>query len=82
MTKTENQYYSILIDYLTHLESLVKDLDRRLTDLSEIEMANNQLLASLIDLSQAETNSRTLSEEESWRELVKLSAQLENWEKN
>tara|TARA_R100000995_G_scaffold84832_1_gene65085 strand:+ start:3782 stop:4030 length:249 start_codon:yes stop_codon:yes gene_type:complete len=82
MTKTENQYYSILIDYLTHLESLVKDLDRRLTDLSEIEMANNQLLASLIDLSQAETNSRTLSEEESWKELVKLSAQLENWEKN
>jgi len=82
MTKTENQYYSILIDYLTHLESLVKDLDRRLTDLSEIEMANNQLLASLIDLSQIETNARTLSEEESWRELVKLSAQLENWEKN
>ncbi len=82
MTKTENQYYSILIDYLTHLESLVKDLDRRLTDLSEIEMANNQLLASLIDLSQVETNARTLSEEESWRELVKLSAQLENWEKN
>ena len=82
MTKTENQYYSILIDYLTHLDSLLKDLDRRLTDLSEIEMANNQLLASLIDLSQAETNSRTLSEEESWKELVKLSAQLENWEKN
>ena len=82
MTKTENQYYSILIDYLTHLESLVKDLDRRLTDLSEIELANNQLLASLIDLSQVETNARTLSEEESWRELVKLSAQLENWEKN
>lgn len=82
MTKTENQYYSILIDYLTQLESLVKDLDRRLTDLSEIEMANNQLLASLIDLSQVETNARTLSEEESWRELVKLSAQLENWEKN
>jgi len=82
MTKTENQYYSILIDYLTHLESLVKDLDRRLTDLSEIEMANNQLLASLIDLSQVETNARTLSEEESLRELVKLSAQLENWEKN
>ena len=82
MTKTENQYYSILIDYLTQLESLVKDLDRRLTDLSEIEMANNQLLASLIDLSQVETNARTLSEEESLRELVKLSAQLENWEKN
>jgi len=82
MTKTENQYYSILIDYLTQLESLVKDLDRRLTDLSEIEMANNQLLASLIDLSQVEINSRNLSEEESWRELVKLSAQLENWEKN
>jgi|TARA_R100000084_G_C4647587_1_gene147683 hypothetical protein len=82
MTKTENQYYSILIDYLTQLESLVKDLDRRLTDLSEIEMANNQLLASLIDLSQVEITSRTLSEEESWRELVKLSAQLENWEKN
>ena len=82
MTKTENQYYSILIDYLTHLDSLVKDLDRWLTDLSEFEMANNQLLASLIDLSQVETNARTLSEEESWRELVKLSAQLENWEKN
>lgn len=82
MTKTENQYYSILIDYLTQLESLVKDLDRRLTDLSEIEMANNQLLASLIDLSQVEITSRTLSEEESWRELVKLSAQLKNWEKN
>ena len=40
-----------LFEYLRTLEALIRDLDRRLTDLSEIELANNQLLASLINLS-------------------------------
>ena len=35
-----------LLGYLMTLEGLIRDLDRRLTDLSEIELANNQLLAS------------------------------------
>ena len=40
-----------LLSYLTAIESLVRDLDRRVTDLSEIELANNQLLASLVQSS-------------------------------
>ena len=65
------------------LEGLIKDLDRRLTDLSEIELANNQLLASLIQASSKMTQGvRIPTNEELMEELAMASAEMTNWEKN
>jgi len=73
-----------LLSYLSTLEGLIRDLDRRLTDLSEVELANNQLLASLVQFSNQmmhpEVNIPT--NEELLEELARYSAKMENWEKN
>jgi hypothetical protein len=72
-----------LLGYLMTLEGLIRDLDRRLTDLSEIELANNQLLASLIQASSKMTEGvRTPTNEELMEELARASAEMTNWEKN
>jgi|TARA_R100000900_G_C3322773_1_gene161889 hypothetical protein len=72
-----------LLGYLMTLEGLIRDLDRRLTDLSEIELANNQLLASLIQASSKMTEGvRIPTNEELMEELAMASAEMTNWEKN
>lgn len=72
-----------LLGYLMTLEGLIRDLDRRLTDLSEIELANNQLLASLIQASNKITEDvRIPTNEELMEELARASAEMTNWEKN
>jgi hypothetical protein len=72
-----------LLGYLMTLEGLIRDLDRRLTDLSEIELANNQLLASLIQASSKITEGvRIPTNEELMEELAMASAEMTNWEKN
>lgn len=72
-----------LLGYLMTLEGLIRDLDRRLTDLSEIELANNQLLASLIQASNKMTEGvRIPTNEELMEELARASAEMTNWEKN
>ena len=72
-----------LLGYLMTLEGLIRDLDRRLTDLSEIELANNQLLASLIQASSKMTQGvRIPTNEELMEELAMASAEMTNWEKN
>jgi len=72
-----------LLGYLMTLEGLIRDLDRRLTDLSEIELANNQLLASLIQASNKITEGvRIPTNEELMEELAMASAEMSNWEKN
>ena len=72
-----------LLGYLMTLEGLTRDLDRRLTDLSEIELANNQLLASLIQASSKMTEGvRIPTNEELMEELARASAEMTNWEKN
>jgi hypothetical protein len=72
-----------LLGYLMTLEGLIRDLDRRLTDLSEIELANNQLLASLIQASSKITEGvRIPTNEELMEELARASAEMTNWEKN
>jgi|TARA_R100000084_G_scaffold86471_1_gene41080 hypothetical protein len=72
-----------LLGYLMTLEGLIRDLDRRLTDLSEIELANNQLLASLIQASSKMTEGvRIPTNEELMEELARASAEMTNWEKN
>ena len=61
-----------LLGYLMTLEGLIRDLDRRLTDLSEIELANNQLLASLIQASSKMTEGvRIPTNEEMMEELAR-----------
>ena len=71
------------LGYLMTLEGLIRDLDRRLTDLSEIELANNQLLASLIQASNKITEGvRIPTNEELMEELARASAEMTNWEKN
>jgi len=72
-----------LLAYLMTLEALIKDLDNRLADLSEIELANNQLLASLIQTSSKMTDGvRIPTNEELMEELAMASAEQSNWEKN
>ena len=72
-----------LLAYLMTLEALIKDLDNRLADLSEIELANNQLLASLIQASSKMTEGvRIPTNEELMEELAMASAEMTNWEKN
>ena len=72
-----------LLGYLMTLEGLIRDLDRRLTDLSEIELANNQLLASLIQASSKMTEGVKIpTNEELMEELAMASAEMTNWEKN
>ena len=72
-----------LLGYLMTLEGLIRDLDRRLTDLSEIELANNQLLASLIQASSKMTEGvRIPTNEELMEELARASAEMTNWENN
>ena len=75
-----------ILSYLNSLESLIRDLERRVTDLSEIELANNQLLASLVQASnnmiEQAQDLRMPTNDEIMEEFVKASAELENWEKN
>tara|TARA_R110000824_G_scaffold156917_2_gene330245 strand:+ start:2922 stop:3167 length:246 start_codon:yes stop_codon:yes gene_type:complete len=75
-----------LLSYLTAIESLVRDLDRRVTDLSEIELANNQLLASLVQSSnkmiEQAQGFKMPTNEEMMEELAIATAELDSWEKN
>lgn len=75
-----------ILSYLNSLESLIRDLERRVTDLSEIELANNQLLASLVQTSNSMIEQakdfKMPTNDEIMEEFVKASAELENWEKN
>jgi len=75
-----------ILSYLNSLESLIRDLERRVTDLSEIELANNQLLASLVQASNSMIEQakdfKMPTNDEIMEEFVKASAELENWEKN
>ncbi len=75
-----------ILSYLNSLESLIRDLERRVTDLSEIELANNQLLASLVQASNSMMEQaqdfKMPTNDEIMEEFVKASAELENWEKN
>ncbi len=75
-----------ILSYLNSLESLIRDLERRVTDLSEIQLANNQLLASLVQASnnmiEQAQDLRMPTNDEIMEEFVKASAELENWEKN
>ena len=75
-----------ILSYLNSLESLIRDLERRVTDLSEIELANNQLLASLVQASnnmiEQAQDFKMPTNDEIMEEFVKASAELENWEKN
>lgn len=75
-----------ILSYLNSLESLIRDLERRVTDLSEIELANNQLLASLVQASNSMIEQakdfKMSTNDEVMEEFVKASAELENWEKN
>ena len=80
MTKIEDYTYSIILEYLMNLESLINELNNRLKDLSEIELANNQLLGSLAH--EKLENYEFTPSEKSGEEIATLSAELENWEKN
>lgn len=75
-----------ILSYLNSLESLIRDLERRVTDLSEVELANNQLLASLVQTSNSMMEQakdfKMPTNDEIMEEFVKASAELENWEKN
>ena len=75
-----------ILSYLNSLESLIRDLERRVTDLSEIQLANNQLLASLVQASNSMMEQaqdfKMPTNDEIMEEFVKASAELENWEKN
>jgi hypothetical protein len=75
-----------ILSYLNSLESLIRDLERRVTDLSEIQLANNQLLASLVQASNSMIEQaqdfKMPTNDEIMEEFVKASAELENWEKN
>lgn len=75
-----------ILSYLNSLESLIRDLERRVTDLSEIQLANNQLLASLVQASnnmiEQAQDLKMPTNDEIMEEFVKASAELENWEKN
>jgi len=84
--KVDMEQVEDILSYLNSLESLIRDLERRVTDLSEIELANNQLLASLVQTSNSMIEQakdfKMPTNDEVMEEFVKASAELENWEKN
>jgi len=84
--KVDMEQVEDILSYLNSLESLIRDLERRVTDLSEIQLANNQLLASLVQASnnmiEQAQDLRMPTNDEIMEEFVKASAELENWEKN
>ena len=84
--KVDMEQVEDILSYLNSLESLIRDLERRVTDLSEIELANNQLLASLVQASNSMIEQakdfKMPTNDEVMEEFVKTSAELENWEKN
>lgn len=84
--KVDMEQVEDILSYLNSLESLIRDLERRVTDLSEIELANNQLLASLVQTSnnmiEQAKDFKMPTNDEIMEEFVKASAELENWEKN
>lgn len=84
--KVDMEQVEDILSYLNSLESLIRDLERRVTDLSEIELANNQLLASLVQASNSMIEQakdfKMSTNDEVMEEFVKASAELENWEKN
>jgi len=84
--KVDMEQVEDILSYLNSLESLIRDLERRVTDLSEIELANNQLLASLVQASNSMMEQaqdfKMPTNDEIMEEFVKASAELENWEKN
>tara|TARA_R110000824_G_scaffold156918_4_gene330273 strand:+ start:790 stop:1062 length:273 start_codon:yes stop_codon:yes gene_type:complete len=84
--KVDMEQVEDILSYLNSLESLIRDLERRVTDLSEIELANNQLLASLVQASNSMIEQakdfKMPTNDEVMEEFVKASAELENWEKN
>ncbi len=86
MKKTEDYYWQLLLDYLTMLESSVKDLEKKLTDSLEVGLMNNQLLGFLLKTSQPmEEFSENLEiplSKELLEELIKHSAELERWGKS
>ena len=84
--KVDMEQVEDILSYLNSLESLIRDLERRVTDLSEIQLANNQLLASLVQASNSMIEQakdfKMPTNDEVMEEFVKASAELENWEKN
>lgn len=84
--KVDMEQVEDILSYLNSLESLIRDLERRVTDLSEIQLANNQLLASLVQASNSMIEQaqdfKMPTNDEIMEEFVKASAELENWEKN
>ena len=84
--KVDMEQVEDILSYLNSLESLIRDLERRVTDLSEIQLANNQLLASLVQTSNSMIEQaqdfKMPTNDEIMEEFVKASAELENWEKN
>jgi len=84
--KVDMEQVEDILSYLNSLELLIRDLERRVTDLSEIQLANNQLLASLVQASnnmiEQAQDLRMPTNDEIMEEFVKASAELENWEKN
>ena len=83
MTKIEKYFYGLLSDSLTTCESSQSDLDKKLNDLHEAVLANNQLLGFLIRTlgvreESLESSPDRLSEE-LLEELTKHSAEAEKW---
>ena len=83
MTKIEKYFYGLLSDSLTMSESSQNDLNKKLNDLHEVVLANNQLLGFLVrTLGGREESSESLAiplSEELLEELTKHSAEAEKW---
>ena len=86
MTKIEKYFYGLLSDYLTIYESSQNDSDKKLTDLYEVVLANNQLLGflirTLISRGEFSESSKTQLSEDLLEELTKHSADLDGWGKS
>ena len=85
MNKIDDYLLRLLLECLSTHESSLKDLDRKLTDLQEVVLMNNQLLAflakTLIPMEGYSENSKMPLSEELWEELIRLSVELEKWGK-
>ena len=85
MKKIEDYLLRLLLDCLTTYEFSLKDLDKKLTDLQEVVLMNNQLLGflskTLLPMEESLGNYETPLNEELLEELIKHSAELEKWGK-
>ena len=86
MKRIEDYLLRLLLECLTTHEFSINDLDKKLTDLQEVVLMNNQLLGflskTLMPMAESSVNSETQLNEELWEELTKHSAQLEKWGKS